>query len=395
MSSNIFMKLQYLEFPDCSKEALIYIVKVLSESKLGGVPGLGASNEKLARDVAQDFIINVSSRKGHHSRKLSALHELQLLEMISSCLQEAPEYSCFAVFSSIFGGHVQPAKTSLMTKLVSMAISISCSAVLGCVALWMQEHGSQSQPVCDLAEKLVSDYCLLYPNINPAFRRLPQISSLFTCNLVTALTTIYPYTDSSKSPPLGLLESIVDWISDDPCLCSDSVRLVRIRSNYTCPISGLMRWCILGPLVTSTLETSAKSSADGASKQSSLTRLEPDAYADLMVLFSRLHLSVLLSLQAYKSMELKEHLFSYPDFYIVSKTLASHYKSGKCSESVLQLMNVLVDRLAQTVQVALTSGSLPEKFDVCQVCDGLPPNRLLQMVVTLRHGKSLEAMDLS
>lgn len=53
-------------------------------------------------------------------------------------LQEAPENSRFSIFSAIFGGHVDPVKISLMTKLVSMAISISCGPVLGCVALWMQ-----------------------------------------------------------------------------------------------------------------------------------------------------------------------------------------------------------------------------------------------------------------
>ena len=71
-------------------------------------------------------------------QKLNAVHELQLLEMICSSLQEAPEQSRYNVFSAIFGGHVDTAKINLLSKLVSMAISISCAAVLGCAALWMQ-----------------------------------------------------------------------------------------------------------------------------------------------------------------------------------------------------------------------------------------------------------------
>ena len=58
--------------------------------------------------------------------------------MVCSALQGAPETGCYNVFSAIFGGHVDAAKTTLMTKLVSMAISTCSSAVLGCVALWMQ-----------------------------------------------------------------------------------------------------------------------------------------------------------------------------------------------------------------------------------------------------------------
>ena len=72
--------------------------------------------------------------------QLNAVHELQLLEMICSSLQEAPEQSRYNIFSAIFGGHVDSVKINLLSKLVSMAISISCAAVLGCAALWMQVY---------------------------------------------------------------------------------------------------------------------------------------------------------------------------------------------------------------------------------------------------------------
>jgi len=59
-----------------------------------------------------------------------------------------------------------------------------------------QEQGSQSQAVCDLAKAVVEEYVLLYPGVGPGFRSLPHVSTLFTCNFVTALTTIYTYTGS-------------------------------------------------------------------------------------------------------------------------------------------------------------------------------------------------------
>ncbi|XP_045214164.2 integrator complex subunit 15-like [Mercenaria mercenaria] len=392
--SSILKKLQYLEFPECTKEALNYIVRNYASDPHRGVPGRAGASENIAVEVAQEYIIDMSRRKGHKHRKLNAVHELQLLEMLCSALQEAPEHACYSIFSAIFGGHVDPFKINLMTQLVSMAISVSCGPVLGCAAIWMQEQGSQSQSVCDLAQKLVDDYCMLYPNVSKAFKNLPKVSSLFTCNFMTALTTIYPYTDASKSPPPVLLECIVDWISSDSCLCSDSVRLVRIQSTFTCPIGGLVRWCILGPLVTAS--SGSDKNASGHSKMEQSSALKAVTFTDekLQSLFPRLHLAVLQSLQAYKSMELQEHLLTFTDLFIVSKTLAVFYKGGQCSEQLLPVVNTSTDRLAQIIQVALTTNSLPGKFDIRQVCEGLPQNRLMQMILTMRYGKQ-EPMDLS
>lgn len=326
-------KLQYLEFPECTKEALNYLVRTCASDPHRGVPGRSSGGENVASVVAQDYIIEMSRKKGHKNRKLNSVNELQLLEMLCSALQEAPEHACYSVFTAIFGGHVDPVKISLMTKLVSMAISISCSPVLGCAALWMQEQGSQSQCVCDLAQKLVDDYCMLYPNVSKAFKNLPKVSSLFTCNFMTALTTIYPYTDASKSPPPVLLECFVDWISADSCLCSDSVRLVRIQSTFTCPIGGLVRWCILGPLVTNSIDADTKTSEIVKSERPSASKTGKFSSEKLQSLFSRLHLAVLQSLQAYKSMGLQEQLLTFTDLFIVSKTLAVFLKVDSAQSS--------------------------------------------------------------
>lgn len=394
--SNIMIKLQYLEFPECTREALNYLVRNFSSESPRGVPGRGGGMENFAKEIAQEYIVDVSRRKGQNSRKLNAVHEFQLLEMLCSTLHEAPEHACYSIFSVIFGGHVDPNKINLMTKLVSMAISISCGPVLGCTALWMQEQGSQSQPVCDLAQRLVDDYCMLYPNISMSFRNLPAVSSLFTCNFVTALTTIYPYTDISKAPPPVLLECVVDWISADSCLCSDSVRLVRIQSTFTCPIAGLIRWCILGPLVTMETGGINKSSVAAQNENCSANSNSSQGLHQekLKTQFSKLHFGVLQSLQAYRSMELNETLLTYADLYIVSRTVASYYKGGQCPENVLQVVTMATDRLAQIIQVGLTTRSLSGKLDVRQICEGLPQNRLMQMIVSMRYG-SREAMDVS
>lgn len=173
---------------------------------------------------------------------------------------------------------------------------------------------------------------------------------------------VFYISDVSKTPPPELLQCIVDWISADPCLCSDSVRLVRIRSSFTCPLGGLVRWCILGPLVTS-CSSKIPSSPSSSTSVDNSESAKSAASERLMTLFSKLHLGVLLSLQAYKSMELNEHLFTYADMYVVSKTLAAYYRNGQCPKPVLHMVNTSVDRLAQTIQVAFSTRSLS---GICQ-----------------------------
>jgi len=80
-----------------------------------------------------------------------------------------------------------------------------------------------------------------------------------------------------------------------------------------------------------------------------------------MAMFSKLHLGALVSLQAYRSMELNEHLFTYADMHVVSKTLVAYYRIGQCPKHVLDIINISVDRLAQLIQVALTTRSLSGK----------------------------------
>lgn len=65
--SNVVAKLEQLEFPECTKEALHFIVRNLSESHRG-IPGRGGSSESLATKVAQEFILDVSRKKGHKNK---------------------------------------------------------------------------------------------------------------------------------------------------------------------------------------------------------------------------------------------------------------------------------------------------------------------------------------
>ena len=65
---SILVKLQYLDFPENSREALNYLVKCCSESTHQGIPGLGGISENYVGEVAQEYILNLSRRRGHNAR---------------------------------------------------------------------------------------------------------------------------------------------------------------------------------------------------------------------------------------------------------------------------------------------------------------------------------------
>uniref|UniRef100_A0A8W8M9B0 Uncharacterized protein n=1 Tax=Magallana gigas TaxID=29159 RepID=A0A8W8M9B0_MAGGI len=342
--SKILKKLSYLDFPENSRQALQYVASCYSDGSTHhglSIPGLESASENWAYEVCHEYIyFHSSSRRA--AQKLNAVQELQLLEMLSSCLSEANEGSRYSIFNAIFGGSPEGYKIILLTKLVSMALSLGVGPVLDCAALWMQEHGCHSKASCDLAHSLVEDYCLLFPEVSTTFQGLPRISPLFTCNFITAVATIYPFDGNAfqKPPPLSLLRYITTWVSSDPCLCSESVRLSRIQANFSCPFMGLVQWCILGHLYTHCKVTNEAEKTE------------------ILGLLSKLHFGILQSLLAYKSMELNQALFYMPHFVSLSQALMQLNSQGCKSEDTLHL---LIEKIGQVIQVAMVTGSLKEE----------------------------------
>lgn len=157
--------------------------------------------------------------------------------------------------------------------------------------------------------------------------------------------------DKKTIPPAPLLEYLTEWISDDYCLCSESVRLVRIQAHFSCPFPGLVNWCVLGPLVLQ-CEKGSENSASGNTPIATL---------------SKLHLSVLQSLQAYRSMELSQELFLMSTMLVVAQTLLSHQNRKDAIDK--DLIHSAIDRLGQVIQVALETGSLKVERGLCHNCN--------------------------
>ncbi|CAG2189108.1 unnamed protein product [Mytilus edulis] len=384
MTTKILQKLRPLDFPECSKQAINYLVSCFSSDDHGSLPGLSGAPENLAQDVARDYILFTSQNQRGH-RRLNAIQELHMLEMLSTAIDEISQGSRYKLFNVIFGGKHEPVKTSLLTKLVSLALSVRCGAVLDCAALWMQEQGCHSDGVCKLAHSLVEEYCMLYPSVSEAFHGLPKVSPLFTCNFISAAVTIFYFNDNHNIPPLGLLDAITDWISSDSCLCFESVRLVRIQSSFSCPVFGLFRWCILGHLVTACNHDK---------------KIDMETSTKTFALLSKLHLCILQNLQAYKSMELNQILFHLQDFISIATAVRQCCQNWKISEDNFYM---LIERIGQVLQVAIVTESL--KIDqvtgtegLKELCSILPPNRLLKIIYnhhSQRGNQHFQPMDTS
>lgn len=73
---------------------------------------------------------------------MSALQELQLLEIMCSCFQEqsrdAVRQLMFSALFSLQRNQADESRMSLLSKLVSMAIAVGRVPILECAATWLQ-----------------------------------------------------------------------------------------------------------------------------------------------------------------------------------------------------------------------------------------------------------------
>ena len=104
---------------------------------------------------------------------------------------------------------------------------------------------------------------------------------------------------------------------------------------------GLIQWCTLGHLVC--LSDSSKDTGDVEQSK-------------VLSLLSKLHFSILNSLQAYKSMELNQQLFHISHFVSLASELVRVYNLHR--QEFGDEFQVLVERLGQVIQVAVVTGGL-------------------------------------
>ncbi|XP_014861685.1 PREDICTED: uncharacterized protein C7orf26 homolog, partial [Poecilia mexicana] len=207
-------------------------------------------------DLIEEFILHTPKDRNSPVRRMSALQELQLLEIMCSCFQEQSRDTVRQLmFSALFnlqGNQADESRMALLSKLVSMAVAVGRVPILECAATWLQR--THRVYCVRLAQVLVDDYCSMVPGSGPTLHNIHSASPRFCCQFITAVTTLYDLTSDELTPPMELLQMIVSWIQDDPRLVlitflnSPLSGSQPISSLDMTPLGGLIRWCIKAPL---------------------------------------------------------------------------------------------------------------------------------------------------
>lgn len=404
------------QFPECSRSVILMLEKYFKSYEPETPPNPGLYLSAFLDDVIDLYIFH---SKGSGAKALSAIQELQLLEVICSCFQDQTSniVRC-GVFYLLFGissqdikeGKVEQ-KVEILTKLVSMAVALHCDHLLEAMAVWMQRHHHRPGIVLKVTSSIVEDYTCLVPASLPFLESLASHSPLMACQLMIALISLYPVvTDdkqkgdessaNTKLPPTTILKVVASWISKTPDLClitcsSSLLTAGRLRGSVlipestslpTGPLLGLLRWVVLMPL-----------SSDFAGSNRHTQH-------ETRLLYSQLHLAIIQAfLLASKNeenpqdeMELEpgevmdesdsRHLIKGTDLKEMSqdmKKLIDKLRTLDLNNGIIdQQVQLSLDRFAQTLQVAIATGCLSAtKDELFSVCKLLPVNRLLTTVI--------------
>uniref|UniRef100_A0A8C5AAK3 Uncharacterized protein n=1 Tax=Gadus morhua TaxID=8049 RepID=A0A8C5AAK3_GADMO len=342
-------------------------------------------------ELVEEFILHSPKDRNVQPRRMSALQELQLLEIMCSCFQEQSRDTVrqlmFSALFSLQGNQADESRMALLSKLVSMSVAVGRVPILECAATWLQR--SHRVYCVRLARVLVDDYCSLVPGSMSTLQNIHSSSPRFCCQFVTAVTTLYDLTTEDLTPPLELLQMIVSWLQDDPHLVlitllnSPLSGSQPISSLDLTPLGGLVRWCVKAPL------------AYRRGKKQGLTNGTSDSETEAGPLFSTLHLSVLQVLMLLPNILNEKGLFGRLALLQLetlatltsdlSRLLDQADKHGHGPSSDAHVLSQLVlDRLAQALQVALANGALLcSREDLRAICSRLPHNNLLQQAGSL------------
>ncbi|KAJ3594716.1 hypothetical protein NHX12_004023 [Muraenolepis orangiensis] len=341
-------------------------------------------------ELVEEFILHSPKDRNVQPRRMSALQELQLLEIMCSCFQEqsrdAVRQLMFSALFSLQGNRADESRMALLSKLVSMAVAVGRVPILECAATWLQR--THRVYCVRLARVLVDDYCSLMPGSVSTLQNIHSSSPRFCCQFITAVTTLYDLTTEDLTPPLELLQMIVSWLQDDPRLVLVTLLNTAlsgsppISSLDLTPLGGLVRWCVKAPLAYGRSEKRPPVANGTAESQA----------AEAGPLFSTLHLSVLQVLMMLPNVLNEKGLFGrlallQPETLAtltsdLSRLLDLADEHGPPGDAHT-LSQLALDRLAQALQVALANGALLcSREDLRAICSRLPHNNLLQLVMS-------------
>ncbi|XP_036752886.2 integrator complex subunit 15 isoform X3 [Manis pentadactyla] len=253
---------------------------------------------------------------------------------------------------------------SLLGKLVSMAVAVCRIPVLECAASWLQRT-----PVVycvRLARALVDDYCCLVPGSVQTLKQIFSASPRFCCQFITSVTALYDLSSDDLIPPLDLLEMTVNWIFEDPRLILITFLNTPIAANLPIgfleltPLTGLIRWCVKAPLA---YKRKKKPSLSNGHVTAKVIKDSGGMDRDSHLLFSKLHLSVLQVLMMLQVHLTEKNLYGRLGLILFDHMVPLVEEINRLADELNPLnasqeIELALDRLAQALQVAMSSGAL-------------------------------------
>ncbi|XP_030840681.1 uncharacterized protein C7orf26 homolog [Strongylocentrotus purpuratus] len=361
-------------------------------------------NQDYVKMLVQEFVFYRAVEK--NLQKMTSIQELQLLEELCRYLQDNSKLATLHnIFDGLFGNSGHPLKEVdeqrrlAMTRLVSMAISIGCKAVLDCVAVWMYNQDCSSHSI-NLVDSIMTDFCDLVTGVQGTIQRVAQTSPTFTHHLLTSLMSHYNTYQSTSQPikliPPAQLDVITDWIIEHPTVClrhaltgkpPSRIPSFYIHASYKAsshdpsssgPVPGLLWQSILSPLI---LDANRSQIQRALNKRFSLH--------DYSLLFSKLHLGILQAFVTTSTSDAKSTSSKGKSSRAVALTLTDIESVVMLTVHTIQdnkisgdAVKTAVERIAQLLQVSMATGMLnTTKEKVIPLCKELPSNDLLTLIL--------------
>ncbi|XP_055385131.1 integrator complex subunit 15 isoform X2 [Condylostylus longicornis] len=295
---------------------------------------------------------------------LSLIQEFQLVIVLSEFFSHpGPDATRNAVFLSLFGGNITPGRTSVLVKLISVSISVAIPPLLCAAGTWMQQLGCTSGPSCELVQCLIKDFIIFSKITSEQLKQLPLVAPRFAANFMTTVADLYLNDLKSEvlvAPPDMILELFTEWITDNPSLCLAAQQTLALPTGAiampsSTPISGLIRWSVLAPIINQ------------------------------KGIYNRLHLALLETLLQIPSSSGPATALNAQHLAQVVNPLKNHARKlilENIDPESDENYQISLERYAQATQIALASkciyGNIPQLLCLLET---LPNNNLMSIII--------------
>jgi len=252
MASN----LRKQDFPASASQALQFIHSQCHKFSQSGVPSPDQLSSLI--EFIDEFIFSSGGRGrkggGGGGRRLPSLQQLQLIQVLSEYFNSDADFkllcSVFMIVFMIQGRDIEY-KVSILARLLSLALGVNSVAILNFGGVWVTQATPTSTHSLSVANHLVQDYIVTQPGLCSTLKHLPTQSPLFTANLIASIGELHSRVGGEGgefSPaPKQVVSLVTSWLRSSPSLCDPSSPSLPVTG--TSPISSLLAWPVLAPLV--------------------------------------------------------------------------------------------------------------------------------------------------